>query len=630
MVWQPLLSQEPLLAQTEFIEICSRDDYQTLEKRLNQHSKSAVQVWLTEPVIGQDCPLHACARRGCTEVVKLLLANGADPNLAKDNGATPLHVAAENGHQAVVGLLLGRQADPNLAFSDGVTPLSIAAQNGYQVVVELLLANGVDPNRASDDGATPLYVAAHNGHQAVVELLLDRQANPNLTRRSDGATALYVAARNGHQAVVELLLDRQANPNLTRRSDGATPLYVAARNGHQAVVKLLLDRQVNPNLTRRSDGATPLYVAAQNGHQAVVELLLVLANGADPNLAKDTGTTPLYTAAFRGHQAIVELLLANGADPNLTHRSDGATPLYVAAQNGHQAVVELLLANGADPNRSRYYGATPLHVAAQNGHTAVVVILLGVGPVSSVDFNADTPLHDAVRGHHPVVVVLLLQAGVNPGLQNTAGLTALSVLNRQARPFTPCQQAIAELLRGKNRHRLVRWLQRWLRHQNTYGEHTLHEVIRLGGAGSIPTHCNDLETPRLDGCTPLHLAVLHGNKAVVAELVIQGVNLSPLDLQNETPLQLALQSGHESIINILGPAVITVGDGATNEVSQGRSVDKSLLSELPVFSLQNWAANALRRWLTLDKVRALFESGVLPLRLSVLVLGAPDHRAEHQ
>ena len=216
-------------------------------------------------------------------------------------------------------------------------------------------------------------------------------------------------------------------------------------------------------------------------------------------------------------------------------------------------------------------------------------------------------------GHHPVVVVLLLQAGIDPSLQNTAGLTALSVLNRQARPFTPCQNAIATLLEIRP-------------DQNSYGERNLHEVIRLGGAESISIHANDLETPRLDGCTPLHLAVLHGNEAAVAELVIQGVSLSPLDLQNETPLQLALQGGHEAIINILGPAVMTpavmtVSEGATNEVSQGYSVDEGLLSALPVFSLQDWVANALRRWLTLDEIRALFESGALPVRLSVLVLG---------
>ena len=423
VVWRPLSGQEQLPAQAEFIEICSRNDYQTLGKLLHQHSKNAVQAWLTTPVISNDYPLHACARSGCTEVMQLLLAHQADPDQAKT-----------------------------------------------------------------------------------------------------------------------------------------------------------------------SDGATPLHVATQNNHLTVVELLLMI-----------------------------------GADPNQVC-SDGATPFYVAAQNGHQTIIELLLKAGVDPGQAKTTnGATPLHIAARNGHTVVVAILSEAGPVSPMDFHANTPLHNAVTGNHPVVVALLLQAGADPSLQNTAGLTVLSVLNQQVIPFTPRQQAIAELLQRKNRHWLVRWLRRWLRHQNTYGEHTLlHEVIRLGDAESIPTHSNDLETPRLDGCTPLHLAVLHRNTAAVTTLVIQGVNLSPLDLQNETPLQLALQGDHEPIINILGPAVMTVGDGVSmdsNEVSQGHLVDQGLLSGLPVFSLQSWVANALRRWLTLDKIRALFESGVLPVRLCILVSG---------
>ena len=590
VVWRPLSGQEQLPAQAEFIEICSRNDYQTLGKLLNQHSRNAVRTWLTTPVIGTDYPLHACTRSGCTEVVQLLLAH---------------------------------QANPEAKTSDGATPLFAATFNGYQEIIAMLLKAGADPNQAKYTGATPLYVAAQNGYQAIIELLLKAGADPGQARTSDGSTPLYIVAFNGHQTVAKLLLKAGADPNQATNT-GATPLYVAAQNGYQAIIELLLKAGADPNQATNT-GTTPLYVAAQSGHQAVIELLLKA--GADPGQARTRdGATPLYIAAQKCYQAVVELLLKAGADPNQVCTRSGVAPLFIAAVLGHHTVSELLLEAGADPGQARTSdGATPLHMAARNGHTAVVAALSEAGPVSPMDLHAETPLHDAVRGNHPVVVVLLLQAGADPSLQNTAGLTALSVLNRQAMPFTPRQQAIAELLQRKNRHRLVRWLRRWLRHQNMYGEHTLlHEVIRLGNAGSIPTRSNDLETPRLDGCTPLHLAVLHGNAAAVATLVIQGVNLSPLDLQNETPLQLALQGGHESIINILGPAIMTVGDGArvdSNEVSQGHSMDQGLLSGLPVFSLQSWVANALRRWLTLDEIRALFESGVLPVRLYILVSG---------
>ena len=42
---------------------------------------------------------------GHTDVVKLLLENGADPEKVGINGATPLHSAAFGGHSAVAALL---------------------------------------------------------------------------------------------------------------------------------------------------------------------------------------------------------------------------------------------------------------------------------------------------------------------------------------------------------------------------------------------------------------------------------------------------------------------------------------------------------------------------------------------
>jgi ankyrin repeat protein len=45
--------------------------------------------------------LHQAAATGDTDVVKLLLAKGADVNAKEDDGWTPLHWAARNGHKAV-------------------------------------------------------------------------------------------------------------------------------------------------------------------------------------------------------------------------------------------------------------------------------------------------------------------------------------------------------------------------------------------------------------------------------------------------------------------------------------------------------------------------------------------------
>ena len=319
--------------------------------------------------------LFTAAFKGHLAVVELLLANGVNPNIARDNGTTPLWCATQNGHQAVVELLLAKGADPNLAKNDGATPLFEAAFNGNEAIVRLLLANGADSNLAKNNGATPLLGAASNGHGAVVELLLANGAAPNLVK-NNSATPLLGAAFNGHEAIVDLLLTSGADPNLAK-NNSPTPLLGAALNGQEAIVDLLLTNGADPNLAKKDNGATPLIGASSSGHEAIVRLLL--AKGADPNLTnKYNGATPLLGSANNGHEAIVELLLANGADPNQT-KNDGATPLFKAAFNGHEAIVELLLANGVDPNQTENDGATPLFKAAFNGHEAIVELLLANG-----------------------------------------------------------------------------------------------------------------------------------------------------------------------------------------------------------------------------------------------------------
>ena len=76
-------------------------------------------------------------------MVKLLLASDRTEADWKDkNGRTLLQLAARNGHEAVVRLLLAQSADPESRDSDRGTPLSLAAKNGDEAIVRLLLEHG--------------------------------------------------------------------------------------------------------------------------------------------------------------------------------------------------------------------------------------------------------------------------------------------------------------------------------------------------------------------------------------------------------------------------------------------------------------------------------------------------------
>jgi len=47
----------------------------------------------------------AMSQDGALEIVRLLLENGADPNLASKAGQTPLQLATAEGHEEIAALL---------------------------------------------------------------------------------------------------------------------------------------------------------------------------------------------------------------------------------------------------------------------------------------------------------------------------------------------------------------------------------------------------------------------------------------------------------------------------------------------------------------------------------------------
>jgi len=160
-------------------------------------------------------PLHYAAKYATKEVVELLIPNGADVN-AKDNyGATPLDWAiddeiadlirnhggktgeestalidaAADGNIEVVKQLLAAGANVNAKNKWGGTPLHWAARGGHKEIVELLIAKGANVNAKNDEDGTPLHLAADRGHTEVVELLITKGADVN-AKDDEGETPL--------------------------------------------------------------------------------------------------------------------------------------------------------------------------------------------------------------------------------------------------------------------------------------------------------------------------------------------------------------------------------------------------------------------------------------------------------
>ncbi len=107
-------------------------------KLLQQLSKEEADVNLKTPG-DERTPLMGAARRGYLDVMKALIALGANVN-AKAAGHTALTVAAEKGNAEVVRLLLDKGADVT-ARANGRTALEITRTKGRKNIEEILRAH---------------------------------------------------------------------------------------------------------------------------------------------------------------------------------------------------------------------------------------------------------------------------------------------------------------------------------------------------------------------------------------------------------------------------------------------------------------------------------------------------------
>jgi ankyrin repeat protein len=135
------------------------------------------------------CPIHtACALRladpsnaiAASEMVRALLAAGADATIVDRQGNTPLHWAARAGDRDVAEMLLVKNCALDAKNDQGETPLHWgmrSGRSGFEVVV-FLLDNGARPSCLNNEYRRPMDVAA--------EGFLDEEDSIVSLRKRDG------------------------------------------------------------------------------------------------------------------------------------------------------------------------------------------------------------------------------------------------------------------------------------------------------------------------------------------------------------------------------------------------------------------------------------------------------------
>lgn len=182
----------------------------------------------SDDAISKDEALRWTAGEGLTQLTQQLIDKGADVNARGGYfNATPLHHAAKNGSLDILRMLLAAGADISIRDKDSETPLKYAARDDRCDAARLLIENGADIETRDYMGRTPLLEAANGGKVAVVKVLWELKANIHCADDL-GFTPLHHAGDRGHLEMVQLLLDLGAD--VTRKCDkGYTTLSMTLR-----------------------------------------------------------------------------------------------------------------------------------------------------------------------------------------------------------------------------------------------------------------------------------------------------------------------------------------------------------------------------------------------------------------
>jgi uncharacterized protein len=161
-------------------------------------------VTLKEPIAKQGAALNVALQFERPTMVALLIEHGAPVDL-ESNGFTPLLWAAARGRADETRLLLAGGANPNLAPSASkALPLLVAAYAGHLSVVRLLVEGGANVHATNPQGGNALRSAADAGHIEIVRYLLGLGARSDM-RDKFGLLPIDYARRNGHAEIVKLL-----------------------------------------------------------------------------------------------------------------------------------------------------------------------------------------------------------------------------------------------------------------------------------------------------------------------------------------------------------------------------------------------------------------------------------------
>lgn len=389
-----------------------------------------------------------------------------------------------------------------------------AVRLGREEEVKKYLKEGQDINALGLNRQTALHAAISKNNLSMVTLLLKNGANAYAPADDTyGTTPLDKVISRGKTEMLAAMRKQGVDFNKVD-SRGEAPLYKAIDQNKPDIVEYLLECGCDPML-RSAGKMSPVMLAIKRGYTEVVDVLLshtsVQRHLNTPEIFGMEKSPVLHQMLEFGSEDIAWALVKHGAEVN-AYDHEGRTPLHNAISKGAVKYVSLLAENGADMNSmpSRSEGYLPLHFACdpwrwkQVDTTEVLHVLLFAGADPNILNKKEraTPLSILVRkdnvGDLEGAVDVLLEYGAVTNVYDKDGKTPL--LYAMDLPRDKMTDVIGKMLEA-------------------------------GANPNLPE--------KTTGKTPLHYAVMRGDKWLVEKFMQYDGKAQQKDKSGQTPISIA-------------------------------------------------------------------------------------------
>jgi ankyrin repeat protein len=203
------------------------------------------------------------------------------------------------------GTIAWGETSPGRALFEAVT-------SGNQAAVKRLVAVGAPVNFSDQAGRTPLLVAVEKNDIEIAALLIETGADIN-AQAANQDTPWLLAGALGRAQLLRKMIPKGPDLSLRNRYGGSA-LIPACERGHVEAVRVLLTTKIDLDLVNHLGWTCLLeIVILGNGSARHIEVAkLVLAAGANPNIADSRSVSLLTHARLNRQHEIAKLIEAAG------------------------------------------------------------------------------------------------------------------------------------------------------------------------------------------------------------------------------------------------------------------------------------------------------------------------------